>query len=185
MREAVLTTTDRGLYCPCGLISSSTHATGFDRAVITHAHCGPRPAGEQPLPRNRAHGRRHAPPAGRDHARNTRFRRGPPHRRGGGVVPPGGSRAGLGAGARGGRWRGLGWSPETTRRQPDALSEPFEPVRAPYAFVTECTFGLPVFRCGDEGRCLPPRSTRWWSKAATAGRPAMLGAYASARRNGF
>ncbi len=58
----------------------------------------------------------------------------------------------------------------------DQISEPFEPVKA-HAFITECTFGLPVFRWQDESD-LARDINMWWSKAAAEGRPAMLGAYA-------
>jgi putative mRNA 3-end processing factor len=45
-----------------------------------------------------------------------------------------------------GRGRGEVWVVSGDyKTAPDGLSEPFEPVRA-HAFVTECTFGLPVFK---------------------------------------
>lgn len=62
------------------------------------------------------------------------------------------------------------------KTQADRLSEPFEPVPC-HAFITECTFGLPVFRWKSETE-LAGEINAWWATAAEAGRPAMLGAYA-------
>lgn len=58
----------------------------------------------------------------------------------------------------------------------DGLSEPFEPVRC-HAFITECTFGLPVFKWTDEAT-LKSRIDTWWAANAAAGRTSILGAYA-------
>ena len=59
---------------------------------------------------------------------------------------------------------------------PDGLSEPFEPVRC-HAFITESTFGLPVFEWrpfAEENAAI----NDWWRACAAAGRPAVIGAYA-------
>ncbi|PRY94748.1 putative mRNA 3-end processing factor [Hasllibacter halocynthiae] len=59
---------------------------------------------------------------------------------------------------------------------PDGLSEPFEPVRC-HAFITESTFGLPVFKWRpfeEENAAIDA----WWRAAAADGRPAVVGAYA-------
>ena len=59
---------------------------------------------------------------------------------------------------------------------PDGLSEPFEPVRC-HAFITESTFGLPVFKWRpfeEENAAI----NDWWRACAAAGRPAVIGAYA-------
>jgi putative mRNA 3-end processing factor len=58
----------------------------------------------------------------------------------------------------------------------DALSEPFEPV-ACHAFVTECTFGLPVFDWRPEAE-LAAELNAWWAACAAQGRHAAIGAYA-------
>ena len=58
----------------------------------------------------------------------------------------------------------------------DQISEPFEPVKA-HAFISECTFGLPVFRWQEEAD-LARDINSWWALAAAEGRPALLGAYA-------
>ncbi|TDL81233.1 ligase-associated DNA damage response exonuclease [Palleronia sediminis] len=59
---------------------------------------------------------------------------------------------------------------------PDGFSEPFEPVRC-HAFITECTFGLPVFRWEDQARVAADLNA-WWRRCAGEGRAAILGAYA-------
>ena len=57
----------------------------------------------------------------------------------------------------------------------DGLSEPFEPVRCD-AFITECTFGLPVFNWTPLAQ-LRADLNDWWAANAAEGRPSMLGAY--------
>jgi putative mRNA 3-end processing factor len=59
---------------------------------------------------------------------------------------------------------------------PDGLSEPWQPV-ACHSFVTECTFGLPVFRWQSNAMILQDISA-WWATNAAAGRVSILGAYA-------
>ena len=58
----------------------------------------------------------------------------------------------------------------------DGLSEPFEPVPC-HAFVTESTFGLPVFRWRPPAEVMAEVNA-WWAENAAAGRPSVLGAYA-------
>lgn len=58
----------------------------------------------------------------------------------------------------------------------DGLSTPFVPVRC-HAFVTESTFGLPVFHWPDDAT-LARDLNRWWADNAAAGRMSLLGAYA-------
>ncbi|SMY08694.1 ligase-associated DNA damage response exonuclease [Flavimaricola marinus] len=57
----------------------------------------------------------------------------------------------------------------------DGLSDPFEPVRC-HAFITECTFGLPVFNWTGQ-QDLTAQINGWWADNAEAGRVSMLGAY--------
>ena len=59
---------------------------------------------------------------------------------------------------------------------PDRLSEPFEPIRC-HAFITECTFGLPVFEWQDEDT-LTAQLNAWWAANAAEGRHSVIGAYA-------
>jgi putative mRNA 3-end processing factor len=58
----------------------------------------------------------------------------------------------------------------------DGLSEPFEPVKC-HHFITESTFGLPVFRWADQSE-VAADITAWWAACAAAGKTAFLGAYA-------
>lgn len=57
----------------------------------------------------------------------------------------------------------------------DGLSEPFEPVRC-HTFISECTFGLPVFKWADPG-ALANEINGWWAANARAGRFSVCGAY--------
>ena len=57
----------------------------------------------------------------------------------------------------------------------DGLSEPFEPVRC-HTFITECTFGLPVFRWRPQAEVMAEVGA-WWHETAATGKVAMLGAY--------
>ena len=58
----------------------------------------------------------------------------------------------------------------------DGLSEPFEPVKC-HAFITECTFGLPIFKWTPQD-VLTNQINDWWATNAAAGRTSILGAYA-------
>ncbi len=57
----------------------------------------------------------------------------------------------------------------------DGLSEPFEPV-ACHSFISECTFGLPVFRWKPQAE-LAAQLNRWWAANAAEGRTSIMGAY--------
>jgi len=58
----------------------------------------------------------------------------------------------------------------------DGLSEPFAPVPC-HAFVSECTFGLPIFKWADQ-RAVLADINAWWAENRDAGRFSLLGAYA-------
>ena len=58
----------------------------------------------------------------------------------------------------------------------DGLSEPFEPVQC-HAFITESTFGLPVFKW-DRQRDVIAAINAWWQSNRDAGRFSIIGAYA-------
>jgi putative mRNA 3-end processing factor len=62
------------------------------------------------------------------------------------------------------------------KTEDDGLSTPFEPVRC-HAFISECTFGLPVFRWPAQ-EVLRDQVNRWWAANAAEGRFSLLGAYA-------
>ncbi|MBI1416147.1 MAG: ligase-associated DNA damage response exonuclease [Limimaricola sp.] len=57
----------------------------------------------------------------------------------------------------------------------DGLSEPFAPVRC-HTFISECTFGLPVFTWPDAAT-LKAQIDGWWAANAAQGRASLLGAY--------
>ncbi|NNE21284.1 MAG: DNA ligase-associated DEXH box helicase, partial [Rhizobiales bacterium] len=59
--------------------------------------------------------------------------------------------------------------------QADNLSEPFEPVRC-HAFISECTFGLPVFNWRPQTEVMDEIND-WWRENAAQGRVSVLGAY--------
>jgi len=57
----------------------------------------------------------------------------------------------------------------------DGVSEPFEPVRC-HTFITECTFGLPVFNWQDPAR-IADDINAWWAANAADGKFSICGAY--------
>ena len=57
----------------------------------------------------------------------------------------------------------------------DGLAEPFEPV-ACHAFISECTFGLPVFRWAPQPQVMTDIAA-WWAGNAAQGKTSILGAY--------
>ena len=57
----------------------------------------------------------------------------------------------------------------------DRLSTPFQALRC-HAFISECTFGLPVFRWANEAT-LSAGLNGWWAANAAAGRASIIGAY--------
>jgi len=58
----------------------------------------------------------------------------------------------------------------------DGLSEPFEPVKC-HTFVTESTFGLPVFQWAPQHQIFE-EINNWWRTNASAGKSSLLSAYA-------
>lgn len=62
------------------------------------------------------------------------------------------------------------------KRMPDPTCTPFEPVRC-HCFVTESTFGLPIFRWPDADRVIESIHS-WWSANAEHGRTSVLFVYA-------
>lgn len=57
----------------------------------------------------------------------------------------------------------------------DGISEPFEPVRCTH-FVTECTFGLPIFKWAPQAH-VAAQINDWWRINANAGVHSIIGAY--------
>lgn len=61
------------------------------------------------------------------------------------------------------------------KRQTDGISEPFEPVPC-HTFITECTFGLPIYRWRDPGHVFDDINA-WWRRNANAGVCSIISAY--------
>ncbi len=59
--------------------------------------------------------------------------------------------------------------------EPDGTCAPFEPVRCD-TFITESTFGLPVYRWQPDSECLQ-QVGRWWRENASRGRASVLLCY--------
>ncbi|WP_022703049.1 ligase-associated DNA damage response exonuclease [Pseudorhodobacter ferrugineus] len=57
----------------------------------------------------------------------------------------------------------------------DGLSEPFESVKC-HTFITECTFGLPVFHWPTQAQTAADMAA-WWGRNAANGRVSVMGAY--------
>jgi len=58
----------------------------------------------------------------------------------------------------------------------DGLSTPFEPVRC-HRFITESTFGLPVFQWPEPAQVMA-QINQWWQENQAAGKVSLLGGYA-------
>ena len=58
----------------------------------------------------------------------------------------------------------------------DGLSEAFNPIKC-HHFITESTFGLPVFHWADQAS-VAVEINNWWAACAAEGKTAFLGAYA-------
>ncbi|SLN27459.1 ligase-associated DNA damage response exonuclease [Roseisalinus antarcticus] len=169
----VLTFTDRGIYCPAGDFHIDPWRP-VDRALITHGHADHARPGmgrylsteaAAPVIRHRLG----------DIALDT-VRYGEGRRIGGAQVSfhPAGHVPGsaqIRVEVAGEVWVASG----DYKVVDDGLSEPFEPVRC-HAFITECTFGLPVFNWTPLPE-LRAQINAWWSANAAEGRPSILGAY--------
>ncbi len=59
--------------------------------------------------------------------------------------------------------------------QNDGLSEAFEPVQCTH-FITECTFGLPVYTWPAQSTVMS-EINQWWQTNASEGRPSLMSAY--------
>ena len=173
-RYPVLIIDDKGLFCP----AAGVHIDPWrpvDRAVITHAHSDHARAG---------HGHYLATPGT---VAVMRQRLGPiqaqtlafdtPLRVGGAMISlhpaghvPGSAQVRVEVG--GEVWVVSG----DYKTEADGLAEPFTPVRC-HTFISECTFGLPVFRWQPQARIIGDILV-WWQAAADQGRAALIGAYA-------
>lgn len=172
-QEPVLSFTDRGIYCAAGDFYIDPWRP-VDRALITHGHADHARAG------NRSYLATHAAlPV-------MRHRLGEISAQGIGYTEkitlgeatvsfhpaghvPGSAQIRVSVG--GEVWVASG----DYKTAPDGLSEPFEPQRC-HHFITESTFGLPVFRWQPQDEVAEDLNT-WWRRCAAAGKTAFLGAY--------
>ncbi|SMX43752.1 ligase-associated DNA damage response exonuclease [Maliponia aquimaris] len=173
MADPVLTFTERGIYCPAGDFYIDPWRP-VPRALITHGHADHARPGHGaylatsaalPVIRHRL---------GEIAADSIRY--GETRQIGGATVSfhpaghlPGSAQIRVEVG--GAVWVVSG----DYKTAPDGLCEPFEPVRC-HAFITECTFGLPVFAWPSQAE-VAAEINAWWAANAAAGRTSLLGAY--------
>ena len=171
--EPVLTFTDAGIYCPAGEFHIDPWRP-VARALITHGHA------DHARPGHGAYLATHAAgPVMRHRLGDIALEGigyGEPRRIGGAEVSfhpaghvPGSAQIRVAVG--GEVWVVSG----DYKLEDDGLSDPFEPV-ACHSFVTECTFGLPVFRWQPQAR-VAAQIAQWWRGNAAEGRVSVLGAY--------
>ncbi|MDW3181285.1 ligase-associated DNA damage response exonuclease [Roseobacter sp.] len=170
----VLTFTDRGIYCAAGDFYIDPWRP-VDRALITHGHADHARSGHQRYLATNA-----ALPVMR-HRLGEIAAQGVPY---GDVVTIGDARvsfhpaghvpgsAQIRVEVSGEIWVASG----DYKTEDDGLSEPFEPQRC-HHFITESTFGLPVFRWQPQAQ-IAREINDWWAACAAAGKTAFLGAYA-------
>jgi putative mRNA 3-end processing factor len=173
MTQPVLTFTEGGIYCPAGDFYIDPWRPA-ERAVITHGHADHARSGHAsylatdlaaPVMRHRL---------GDIHLETERY--GVQRKIGDALVSfhpaghiPGSAQVRVEVG--GEVWVASG----DYKLGDDGLSTPFEPVRC-HSFITECTFGLPVFRWPNPAQ-IAAEINGWWQANAEAGRVSMIGAY--------
>ena len=174
MVEPVFSFTDRGIYCAAG----GFHVDPWrpvDRALVTHGHADHATPGHRRYLATEA-----AAPVMRHRLGDIALQTtgyGERHRIGDAVVSfhPAGHVPGsaqIRVEVRGEVWVASG----DYKLVADGLSDPFEPVRC-HGFVTESTFGLPIYRWTPQD-ALARQIDDWWRATRTAGGYAVLGAYA-------
>ncbi len=172
-RDPVLRFTDQGIYCPAGDFYIDPWRP-VARAAITHGHSDHARAGHGnylaihaalPVMRHRL---------GQISAQGLAYAE--PQRIGGATVSfyPAGHVPGsaqIRVEVAGEVWVVSG----DYKLEEDGLSEPFAPLHR-HVFITECTFGLPVFRWPAQAQTAADIAD-WWARNAAAGRVSLLGAY--------
>ncbi len=175
-RRPLIELTDRGMYCAAGDFYIDPWRP-VHRAVLTHAHSDHARSG---------HG---SSIVARDGERVFRTRLGnsavlEPVAFGETVVMPGGVRVSLhpaghilGSAQVRVEHRGEVWvASGDYKTVPDPTCTPFEPVRC-HHFITEATFGLPVYRWPSQ-RAVFSDMNSWWRDNRDAGRTSLVLAYA-------
>lgn len=172
--DPVLTFTERGIYCPAGDFFIDPWRP-VDRALLTHGHADhARPGHSQYLSsQSAAPVLRHR--LGDIELDTVRFEE--PLRIGDATVSfhpaghvPGSAQIRVDVGGQ--VWVASG----DYKTVADGVSEPFSPVRC-HAFITESTFGLPVFRWPSQSE-IAVQINEWWRDCQSQGRIPVLGAYA-------
>ncbi len=171
---AVLEHTDRGLYCAAGGFHIDPWRP-VERALITHGHADHARPGHRAYMATAA-----AAPVMRHRLGDIRIEEtgfGTRHRIGGATVSfhPAGHVPGsaqIRVEVAGEVWVVSG----DYKVQDDGLSEAFEPVCC-HTFISECTFGLPVYRWAPQAK-IAREINSWWQENRAEGRVSVLGAYA-------
>jgi putative mRNA 3-end processing factor len=172
-RDPVLTFTDRGIFCPAGGFHIDPWRP-VDLAVLTHGHSDhARPGMSRYLATDRA------APVIRHRLGDIRIATmpyGETRRIGDATVSfhPAGHVPGsaqVRVEVAGEVWVVSG----DYKTERDGLSEPFDPVPC-HVFISECTFGLPVFRWEAQSEVMAGIN-QWWAANRDAGRISVLGAY--------
>ncbi|MEM9550743.1 MAG: ligase-associated DNA damage response exonuclease [Pseudomonadota bacterium] len=172
-RDPVLTFTDHGIYCPAGDFFIDPWRP-VDRALITHGHADHARPGHRrylctkaaaPVMRHRL-GDITLETIGFDQALEIGDARVSFHPAG---HVPGSAQIRVEVG--GEIWVASG----DYKTMEDGLSEPFAPVPC-HSFITESTFGLPVFRWRPQADVADDLNS-WWRDSVTDGKTPMLGAY--------
>lgn len=173
MAEAVLTFTKRGIYCPAGDFYIDPWRP-VERALITHGHSdharwGSRNylATEQALPVIR-HRLGTIAANGIAYGETRKIGDVQVSFHPAGHVP---GSAQIRVEHRGQVWVVSG----DYKVERDGVSEPFEPVRC-HTFISECTFGLPIFRWQSQ-KLVAAQIAQWWQSNAAQGKTSILAAY--------
>ncbi len=175
MREPLLRTTERGLYCSAADIYVDPWLP-VDRAVITHAHGDHARWGSRHYLASREGGRVLRTRLGAD-ANIELVDFGEPRTINGvhiSLVPAGHI---LGSAQVRLEYNGEVWAVSGDyKTEPDPTCSPFEPVRC-HTFITESTFGLPIYRwCAQEETFADMRA--WWRENKERGQASLVYAYA-------
>ena len=172
-RQPVLTFTDRGIYCAAGDFYIDPWRP-VARALITHGHADHARAGHKhymathaalPVMRHRLG---NIDAQGTDFGAMTRIGDAEVSFHPAGHVP---GSAQIRVTVGGEVWVASG----DYKVEDDGLSEAFEPLQC-HHFITESTFGLPVFRWRAQAD-VAKELNEWWAACADAGKTAFLGAY--------
>ena len=173
MGQPVLTLTDRGLYCPAGGFHIDPWRP-VDRALITHGHADHARSGHAsylathaalPVMRHRLGG---IATEGIGYGETRTIGEADVSFHPAGHVP---GSAQIRVEVAGEVWVVSG----DYKTEDDGLSEAFEPVRCD-TFISECTFGLPVFRWAPQAEVIE-QITEWWEANRAEERASVLGVY--------